>query len=334
MKHFIISTIFSLFVLSCSNEGNFTIPDSGMFPRDSSVSQYDSQTDSSSTSSDANCAIVELRGQPYVPTVLFVVDKSGSMEDGFGSYTQRWDAVRDALTGPYGVVTSLENHVRFGVMTYNRTSMCPAVSLVQPQLANRAAIDASLSSQMPYGDTPTGPALNYVVNNASTIFATPAPHFVILVTDGYPDTCEDGNDEIAGREMSVSAVRALRERSISTFVLSVGDDIGEMHLRDVANAGAPTPPGMFFMADSPSRLSAALGAFLQMTQTCHISLNGSIEERDICNGEVTIDGSILSCNSDYRWIDNRTIEILGSACSRIKDGGQLIARFPCSVVLI
>lgn len=315
--------------LGCSNERGTPRIDSGISSFDSSIQR----ADSSINPQDSSCAFVDLLGSVQTPTILFVVDKSGSMEELFGT-VMRWVAVRQALTGPSGVVTALEDQVRFGLLTYNRTNMCPATSIVMPSFSNRAEIDAALQTQRPYGDTPTGPALDFVNRNASAIFSFPAPHYVILVTDGYPDTCENGNDEVRGRLLSVEAVRSLLRNSVQTFVLSVGDAIGESHLQDIANAGTSTPPGRFFVANNPLELSSSLRALISQTQSCRVYLDGSIEEADICSGDVRIDGNPIICNSDFRWVNNSTIELLGDSCSRIQMGGRLTARFPCSVVLI
>jgi hypothetical protein len=87
------------------------------------------------------CIDTEVDFEPEVPTVLLLIDRSGSMDtrDGFGSAVQdavdagsytlgdcpsnndwRWNVVRDVLMSPTkGIVKPLEDRVRFGLSLYS-----------------------------------------------------------------------------------------------------------------------------------------------------------------------------------------------------------------------
>jgi hypothetical protein len=52
------------------------------------------------------------------PTVWLVVDGSGSMGERFAD-SSRWETLRSALMAPDGVVATLQNAVRFGLVIYN-----------------------------------------------------------------------------------------------------------------------------------------------------------------------------------------------------------------------
>jgi hypothetical protein len=89
----------------------------------------------------AGCIDVDVNFEPEVPTVLLLIDRSGSMDmrDGFGTavrdavddgtYTLgdcpqnndwRWNVVRDVLMSPTkGIVKPLEDRVRFGLSLYS-----------------------------------------------------------------------------------------------------------------------------------------------------------------------------------------------------------------------
>jgi hypothetical protein len=97
--------------------------------------------DSSGAGGAAGCIDAEVDFEPEVPTVLLLIDRSGSMDarDGFGravqdavddgSYTLgdcetnnnwRWNVVRDVLMSPTkGIVKPLEDRVRFGLSLYS-----------------------------------------------------------------------------------------------------------------------------------------------------------------------------------------------------------------------
>jgi hypothetical protein len=94
-----------------------------------------------------------------------------------------------------------------------------------------AALVASINSQMPTGDTPTGPALSGAIQQARAWATAHPDHRVVtvLATDGLPTQCTPD---------TITAVAALakdgvnKNPSINTFVIGV---FGE----DDVNAGAP-----------------------------------------------------------------------------------------------
>lgn len=68
------------------------------------------------------------------------------------------------------------------------------------------------------------------------------PNAIVLATDSEPDSCSDPNlDTPAGlevaRQLSFNAVQHAFKAQITTFVISVGNQVGQDHLRDVANVG-------------------------------------------------------------------------------------------------
>jgi hypothetical protein len=66
----------------------------------------------------ASCAEGLATTAPVTPTVWLVVDGSGSMDEAFEA-TTRWEALREALIDPGGVVATLEAAVRFGLVLYD-----------------------------------------------------------------------------------------------------------------------------------------------------------------------------------------------------------------------
>ena len=69
-----------------------------------------------------SCPNVTVTFEKCMPTVVLVVDQSGSMEAKFGGGT-RWTVARDALINPTnGVVKILEKEVRFGLAMYTSKS--------------------------------------------------------------------------------------------------------------------------------------------------------------------------------------------------------------------
>jgi hypothetical protein len=161
-----------------------------------------------------------------VPTVLLLIDRSGSMsaEGNFGKAVQaavddgtytlgdcpkdndwRWNVVRDVLMSPTkGIVKPLEDSVRFGLSLYSSnngqvkagspeeiddTKMCPVLLEVPIALGNHQAMLDEFKCNDIADDTPTGESL---LAAAATLnaFKEPGPKIIVLATDGEPDSCE------------------------------------------------------------------------------------------------------------------------------------------------
>jgi Mg-chelatase subunit ChlD len=295
---------------------------------------------------DNTCAAVDLDAERVTPNVLVIVDRSGSMGDEEfpeGSGTSRWDAVRDALTDtPDGLIFSLQSAIRFGFVTYSGAGACPNLDTVACSLDNYDAIDTAYRGLAPEGDTPTGDSISAVLGMLGTLVPTADdgdPTIFILATDGEPDTCEDGDDEVGGRRESVEATEAAFDMGISTYVISVGDDVGADHLQDVANAGlgrsGSDPDAPFFVATDVAALNEALETIVGGVVDCRLTLSGTIDPDLACSGEVRLDGTVLPCDDPNGWraIDATTIELTGTACDDLQGGATLTARFPCEVIV-
>ena len=174
----------------------------------------------------ASCIDVDVGFTPQVPTVLLLIDRSGSMNaDGkfgdavqaavdAGTYTLgecpehnnwRWNVVRDVLMNPKkGIIKPLEEQVRFGMSLYSSrngqvkegspdevdpTKMCPELIEVPIALRNHKAMLDEFKCDDIADDTPTGESL---VAAAATLaaFKEPGPKVIVLATDGEPDNCE------------------------------------------------------------------------------------------------------------------------------------------------
>jgi hypothetical protein len=138
---------------------------------------------------------------PITPTVWLVIDGSGSMADEFGGST-RWESLRSALMDPDGVVSTLQQFVRFGMVIYSGAEqqvmacnapamvnfvcgcytgaeaacctaacggtpppapMCAELVVVDPLVSNFTALDAAYPAHEIGGWTPTDRALEHVV---------------------------------------------------------------------------------------------------------------------------------------------------------------------------
>jgi hypothetical protein len=135
---------------------------------------------------------------------------------------------------------------------------------------------------------------------------------------------------------AVVAVQEAFDVNIRTFVISVGNDVGVDHLRQLANVGqgfpADDPTDRFYVATAPATLAAALRTILGEVQTCTFVLDGDVDPDRAATASVTLDGTALGYGDPNGWQLNGTnqIELLGTACDLLKTGAHSVdIRFPC-----
>jgi hypothetical protein len=205
-----------------------------------------------------------------VPTVLLLVDNSSSMFQQNGSTVTAWSLLYDALMDPKdGVVKSLASQIRFGFTSYKGFTASgeadPSCATMTPStpsfaLENYDAINTVYSmlgseNHDTKWETPTGHAIS-VVTPALAAFSAdpPGPKYILLVTDGNPNTCKT-SDPQCGQDRTIAAVQSAKAQGIGTFVIGIGDIVtnpnsgctagkmrcGNDHLQDVANAGVGLP---------------------------------------------------------------------------------------------
>ncbi len=300
---------------------------------------------------DANaCPAVTVSPMPRIPTVQLLIDQSGSMTQAFGN-TNRWDAVKASLIANTGVITTLQDRVVFGasLYTYNaaQDTSCPRITKTPLRaLNNRGAIATLLNAAAPASDTPTGESIQKVIQDfqANPAAASSVP-VILLATDGEPDRCADpdGHDNVS-RQLSVSAAQQAYTAGIRTIVLSVGNEVGDDHLQQVANAGAGKPPTTgtepFFKANNPAELATALGSILTGILSCELDLSGTVDPAGAADGYVEMSGGgcartgALSYGADWELVDDNTIRIRGTACEALKAGQcSLQATFACGTLI-
>jgi hypothetical protein len=208
------------------------------------------------------CTTLNVTGQELVPTVALLVDTSGSMfQNPKPFWNPLYTALMNPLNPPMSVVQPLQDTVRFGFTSYKGVSgMCPSLITVPYAISNYAAIDAvysmiGLSYNGQKWDTPTGAALAQTATALDAFVPVPpGPKYILLVTDGSPDTCSTPDPQ-CGQDESIKAVQDAYAKGIRTLALGIGDitdpaadgcDVsagrcGLDHLQDVANAGAGLP---------------------------------------------------------------------------------------------
>jgi von Willebrand factor type A domain-containing protein len=298
--------------------------------------------DPGTTQPDGTCAKVEVKFEKRIPYVVLLVDQSGSMTADFGNGT-RWSVLHDALLNPNdGIVTKLDEDVRFGLALY--TSMngyeggtCPLVTGIEAEFGTYTAIKTLYDASEPIEDTPTGESILAVAEQLQKIYlSVPTPKVIVLATDGEPDTCEQPDPE-NGQEKSIEAAKAAWQMGISTYVISVGDEVGLGHLQDMANAGQGLEVGggqnaPFYQALDQDQLYDAFDTIINGVRDCVFTLDGNVVPGYEDQGKVVLDGESLPQDDPNGWKLNSSneIQLLGEACEKIQNGEhELDVEFPC-----
>lgn len=293
------------------------------------------------------CTDIDVPFDAVTPSVLLLVDQSGSMNDAFGNGT-RWSVLYDALMNRMnGVVYTLRAEVRFGLMLYTSDDgfaggACPMLEEVPLRLGNYVRIQNVYGSAVPAdgGDTPTAEAIE-AATTALTGFTEPGPKYVLLVTDGLPDNCEDADAHNAqSQAMSVAAAAAAASAGITLIPMGLSDDIatqgaGPGHLQDLANAGAGMTRGnakYYVASDDPDELAQQFQQIIGNVRTCLFDLTGTVDPDQAHLGRVVLDGQPLDLDDPNGWTlkTPRQIEVLGDACDQIQSSAsRLTVTFPC-----
>ncbi|MCA9581668.1 MAG: VWA domain-containing protein [Myxococcales bacterium] len=301
---------------------------------------------------DADCPDVSVNLTPEVPTVVLVIDRSGSMFDNdFGDFDTRWEAVESTLTdATTGVVKTLQSKVRFGAMFYtsnngNASPPCPRLHTVSPAISNLSGVTKLYDDHGNRGDeTPTGEAIAAAVADFPQ---EDGPRILIIATDGEPDSCAIANPSNQTQQDSVNAeveaqVDAAFKKGIQSFILSVGEDTSLAHLTRMARLGQGDAPGdntskaVPYVADSPAKLVDAFDTIFLGIRSCDLALDGEVDGDQASQGVVTLNGSPLAFNTDWKLKDKSTIELLGASCNDFltEETVSLSASFPCGSVTL
>jgi von Willebrand factor type A domain-containing protein len=312
----------------------------------------DSDFEPSSGQGTDVCVDLAVDFEPITPSVVLLIDRSGSMIDRFDGSRNRWETLVQTLTDPSSsMLQKLEGSVRFGMALYTSDNgfgpdkaaphQCPILTNVDIALGNFASMASVLSdpANKPFDDTPTAESLAAVAAQLAA-FDAEGPKSIILATDGDPDTCADpdANNKDTSKALSVAAVTAAREQGISTYVISVGDEATASHLKAlaVAGAGGDTKAEAYTALDTAA-LENAFNQIIGSVRPCDFKLDGTVEAEDASRGSVLIDGEALAFGDANGWVmpDESTVRLQGQACEAVQgDASGISMSFPCDAIQI
>jgi hypothetical protein len=314
---------------------------------------------------DDVCAGANAQATRIKPTVLFVVDRSGSMAEPYPGSDNRWKAVYDAVMDPNaGVVVKLQSVVSFGLVLYDgdiasgvfeivscsipgvgcpdaAAVVCPNLAIVNPALNNFAAIDAVYGSIGPGGTTPTATALEEaykLINAPQQLLDQKAqgPQFVILCTDGLPNGCLD-TFGLPDQQGPIDQVTTAAKVGVKTYVVGVAPDADtETYLNQLAGYGETGASA--FKPETKEDLVNTLAQIVGGAVGCSVELNGKVVFGRECDGTVQLNSEKLECNGPNGWklTSESQIDLQGSACQKFMNDPTSIvsAKFPCDTFIL
>jgi hypothetical protein len=210
---------------------------------------------------DGGCQHIEVNFVPKIPTVFVLVDRSGSMFTASNGGTAPWEPLK---TGALQVIQELQAEVAFGwgAFTGINGGTCPVFDSVAPALNNFTAINAVYQ---PLGALPMAKAETPVAKGLaaaqSALMASPVDgdKYILFVTDGEPDFCDDGDSDCPLDDV-VYSLQSLKAAGTSTIVFGLqNSNVPAMTLQSFANAGAGDPVALPFSGDAQSVYYACQG---------------------------------------------------------------------------
>ena len=291
------------------------------------------------------CASTDVDLGRQLPTVLLLVDQSGSMNERFGT-SDRWQTLRTALMDPAaGIVNTLQGQVRFGLTLYSGrdgAAPCPTLTNVAPALDNFMPIDRAypVPTSAIIDDTPTGESITAAAALLQAV-TEQGPKVIVLATDGEPDTCAKPDLQTPeAKEMAVKAAQDAFAMGVLTYYISVGNAVMDDHATEMANVGQGYPRGdrmrRFFRANDQAALASAFADIVDGVRTCSFQLDGTVKDGGEVDGTVMVDGTVIPLDEANGWrlSSPTTVELRGKTCALVKDKNdhKVTAEFPCGTI--
>ncbi|HLK89764.1 MAG TPA: hypothetical protein VKZ18_07715 [Polyangia bacterium] len=228
---------------------------------------------------DAACQTADFKFVPQIPTVYLLVSESGSMfhclnatstessgnaicinstTNAVDMNNTAWYVLKTAIEQ---VLPQLDSQVRFGFSTIAGTNpagggSCPSqqgtlTGNVAPALNNAAAIATLYDGiQFPPNSTQVGvkyeSPVSYSVGNVTTALMAdtdPGAKYILLITNGMPDYCDDSN-VLCPPDSVVWKLQTAAAAGIKTIVFGIQSTLFQLApgvLQAYANAGAGEP---------------------------------------------------------------------------------------------
>ena len=308
------------------------------------------------------CQMASYTFAPKIPTVFMLVDQSGSMFDcqngGAKDPSGAECANRDDTSwyplreGALQVIQALQAEVRFGFAPLGGTQStgCAIPESVLPAFNNYDAIAARYNGLMAIlnGETPVSMALD-AVRDVLLADDSPGDRFILFVTDGEPDYCNNG-DGLCPTDSAVYRLEKMYAEGIQTLVFGMPAP-GTLQpnapsiLSAFANAGAGQPavrPGNYSATQlydecnfkpqwaddltesgKPAERGSELGTYSAAAGTGVVYSPEGTNQQELVDLLSTALSNVKSCTFDLSNVNGQSIKVdlnkLGEASVAIEE---------------
>lgn len=279
-----------------------------------------------------DCSVRHIDVYAGAPDMLIVLDRSLSM-----SLNHRWEPSRQAVKS---ITRDFGGLLRFGMSVFpGAGSDCSQGRLDVPlAIDNGASVADVIDQTETSGLTPTGPALSQALrilgDRSPRPDESPRPAYVLLVTDGEPN-CQALPifADTAQQDAARSAVRALREQNIATYVVGYQIDANSQSLmNELAQLGGTS---RYRAVESGDQIVSTFRDITKDVVKCTFDLSEAPE--DPLRLRVELDGLAIAIGAGDGWtIQGKSVTLQGAACAKLKDGRghTLSAQLECSEVVL
>jgi hypothetical protein len=319
---------------------------------------------------DANCGAKSKSAVKLPPEILFVLDRSGSMNEGITPCTDggtgtgpgpancgkdsKWAKVIPALTK---VIAETENDVSWGLKFFpdngsGNTCNVSSKPEVAIGLKNAAAITAAVAGAtdtnggvLGYNGTPTRAVITGAVDYLKSLTDT-NPKLILLATDGVPTCGMSATGTVSATTNDATAPTAIataRDAGFKTFVVGIGTSAAEATLSAMANAGGLPRNGTpsYYPVSSADDLASAIRTLIGVAATCTFKVGPAPDDIVTDLGKINVFGDDVEINRDethkdgYDYTDAsmQSIEVFGPRCNKIMTGAikDVTVTFRCIV---
>ncbi len=235
------------------------------------------------------CATSTATGQAEPVSLVFMVDRSGSMKFN-PSPNLKWDSVIAGLKAFFADARSAGLSASTQVFPPVNANQCTVSNYESPLVAMTALPDAAgalgksldANGPDPNAQTPTVPAVTGAITQAKAVQASGKKVAVVLVTDGEPNGC---NSTVQGSATAAgTGLPAIR-----TYVIGVGSQLA--NLNQIAVGGGTTKAVLLSDAN-PTQLTTdlvtALGEIRKQALGCDYALPAPPSGEQLDTGRVNV----------------------------------------------
>lgn len=269
------------------------------------------------------------------PSVYIMLDTSGSMANQVEPTRPHPWPIELAQQAIDTVADNIASDARVGLAQYpfgNTTaSTCTMKEHLSIGANSSSAIKSAVDGIGAIGDTPTGYALNQILDQRLLSDSTDSldsrrPKAVILVTDGDPNVACNSGSPVLGKAgaqpEAVSAAARLKNAGLPVYVVGFISGAVPDNLDAIAVAGGTDAPGpkKFFTADDPAQLVAAINDITQRTVSCTYQLD--MVPPNLDQVIVTVNGTRITESATNGFAFDRfagLVQFNGAACDSVRN---------------